>query len=343
MIADQARGKSQQDRLRYILRALFPTTVGDEERSHTERDLRICHPDHFHRYFEHSPDRKPTSASNLHNLFEVLGDRIKFTQRLRDLNAEKQLEAVLGKITLYFEEIPASVGEGFIGGLFDAGDDFPEASLGMFNESPDLMAGRMVCAFLYKLPEPKARAQLFEECLSVTPGYVVPTIAVSILTASTTENDEDAPVKETDLASIREVVLGRIKELANTGAIWAHRQFDLFLYRWRDWSSQEEVNAWLKPALDSSLRKAEFVGHMTQYSVINGSRIEHYLNGMLLEKFTAIEQLSADISSIPQQQLTKHQVLARKLLARAVKLKALGRGYGEVRERGDFDPEPVEK
>jgi predicted KAP-like P-loop ATPase len=149
-IAAQVADKAHQDRLRHILNALFPDTFDEEERSHAERDLRICHPDHFPRYFEHSPDRKPTSASNLHSLFGALSDRTKFAQRLRELSAEKQIEAILGKIFLYFEEIPSNAGEGFVGGLFDAGDEFPEACLGMFNQSPDLMAGRMVVVFLRK-------------------------------------------------------------------------------------------------------------------------------------------------------------------------------------------------
>ncbi len=51
-----------------------------------------------------------------------------------------------------------------------------------------------------------------------------------------------------------------------------------------------------------------------------------------------IEQLAADIAGITERDLTKHQVLARKLLGRAVKLKAQGHGYAEVRERGDFEP-----
>lgn len=333
-----ATDKAHQDRLRAILKALFPDTLGNEEQSHTERDLRVCHPDHFPRYFEQSADRTATSPSSLHSLFGILGDREKLGARLRELIADKQIEPVLAKIGLYFEEVPAEVGEGFIGALFDVGDALPEATLGKFNQTPAMTAGRMVRAFLLKLPDSGLRVMLLERCLSTTTGHVVPTIAMGLLTSVAEKKPEEASVPETELAPLRQIVVARIRNLATTGEIWNSQSFDLFLFRWRDWAGQDVVNAWLRVALDTPLRKAQFVGSMTRYSIVNGSRKEHYLNGTLLEAFIPLEPLARDIESIPEEQLTKHQMLARGLLARAVQLKAKGHGYSEVREHSDFGP-----
>jgi len=337
LVADEAH----KDRLRHILQLLFPDS-SDEARGHAERDLRVCHPDHFPRYFAQTADTKASSPSSIHHIFGILGDRQKFTTRLGELIASKEIESVLDKLALYFEEIPASAGEGFIGGLFDAGDEFPDATVGWFRRSSDMQAGQMVLFFLKKLPDSASRTRLLERCLATTPSCVVPTIAVGMLEANAEKKTIEALISETDLALSRTITLSRIKALASTGAIWNSRHFALFMNRWRDWESQEAVNSWLESALDTPRRKAEFVGLMTGHSVINGSRIEHYLNGKTLEAFVNIEAVSADIASIPAEELTGHQLLARKLLVRAVKLKEQGHGYSEVRERGDFDPEPAD-
>jgi predicted KAP-like P-loop ATPase len=333
------RDEAHRRRLRSILIALFPVEFGDDERTNAERDYRVCHPDHFSRYFEHSPDRQATSAANLDALFGILGDRAKLASKLLELNERRELEPVFAKLALYFEEIPANIAEGFIGALFDVGDSLPDASLGWFNQDPYVSAGRMVYFFLGKLPDSFTRAQVLERCLADTSGHAVPTVAIGLLTGAIAKKGEVAFIAEPHLAPLRTLVLERIKALAASGDIWKSRHLPLFLYRWRDWAGQAEVNAWLHNALTTSARKADFLGRMTQKSVINGSRIEHYLNGALLESFVNLDQLAADIEHVPENNLDEHQARARRLLQRAVKLKANGKGYSEVREHGDFGPE----
>ncbi len=331
--------EAQKSRLRTILTALFPDHFGEEERSHAERDLRVCHPDHFPRYFEQSLDKGATSAAGMDALFGLFGDRQQLANRLRELAASKEIEKVFGKVALYFYEIPATAAENFIGAMFDTGDGYPEASLGWFNRDPFLEAGRMAYHFMGRLPDSRTRAQTLERCLTTTAGRVVPTVVIGLLTGAVEKKGADAFIEAADLAPLRQLMLERIRACARSGEIWQSEHFAMFLYRWRDWADQEEVNAWLKPALATPARSADFLGKMTMRSVINGSRVEHYLDGTSLEKFVELSELATTVAGIPDGELTEHRIRARRLLQRAVKLKAGGKGYGEVREHGDFGPD----
>lgn len=340
IVNQPGRDDAGKARLKVILSALFPDEFSSEERTRAERDLRVCHPDHFPRYFEHSLDRTVTSAAAIHDIFARMGDRQRFAGRLRELIASKEIEAVFGKLGLYFEEVPAASRESFIGGLFDAGDGLPDASLSLFNRDPYVMAGRMVVALLGKLPDSASRAALLQRALTTTSGLLVPTVSMGILTHFLEKKSPEAPVTAADLAPLRDLVLSRVKACATSGAIWQNDHFALYLYRWRDWAGQADVNVWLAAVLTTPALQADFLGRMTQRSVINGTRLEHYLDGVLLETFVNLEELSAAVAAIPDEDLTEHQRRARRLLQRAVKLKSEGRGYAEVREGGDFDPDP---
>lgn len=339
----ERRGKTPAHKahLKAILRTLFPEGLTGEDRSNAERDLRVCHPEHFPKYFQHGSDSRATSAANLNRLLGTVHDRQQLSDRFRALIRSKEVEAVFAKLGLYFDDIPESAAAPFIGALFDVADELPEASVGYFNQDAYRLAGRMAYFTLKKLPDSASRVRVFSECLASSRGVTAPAIAMGMLEAAAEHKEDEAPIPAAELATVRTQTLERIREYARSGAIWQSEHLGLFLYRWRDWGSQEEVNAWVAQELITPSKKAAFVAKMMSHSIINGSRVEYYLDGAALEKFVALEPLAADLAGVPDDQLTKPQLLGRKLLQRAVRLKAAGHGYSEVRERGDFDPEPA--
>lgn len=334
------RDDAHARRLKEILRCLFPEDLTGETRTDAERDLRVCHPEHFPKYFGFGSDKSATSAAKINTLLGKVDDRADLAARLRELIKTGAIEAVLGKLGLYFKDIPSAAVESFVGALFDVSEEMPVASVGFFNRDPFVVAGRMSYFALEKLPNSSARTACYARCFSSTPGLTVPLITMGMLDSAIEKKGEASIISASDLTPIKEATLNRIREWAKNGKIWNGVRLGLFLYRWRDWAGQAEVNDWLAKELATPMKKTDFIGRMVSQSVVNGTHIEHYLDAKSLEEFVNIEAFSAAIASIPESELTTMQALGRKLLARAVDMKKTGYGYGEVRERGAFDSEP---
>jgi predicted KAP-like P-loop ATPase len=333
-------GEPQKGRLRAVLRALFPDDHDGEFMAKAERDLRICHPAHFGKYFEHSLDETATSAASIQALLQLVGQREKFAVRLLEVCRSGEVEEVLKKVRLYFEDIPASAAESFIGALFDVGDELPKAKMDLLNRELTFEAARMCYWLLQKLPDSATRKLVLERTLATTKGVVVPVVVIGILLPPRERKEERPQLLEpADLAPLQQVVLARIRAMAASGAIWQRQHFQLFLYRWRDWAGLEEVNAWLREALHTPQRKLEFLTFMLSESIVNGHKLEYFLSAKSLEEFVNLETLAQDVANAPIAESDKLASLARTLLTRALRLKAAGHQYGEVRERGDFEPE----
>ena len=328
-------------RLRTILSALFPEEMEGDFLVKAERGYRVCHPDYFARYFEHNVDDRATSPSNVLALLDTVGDRVRFADRLREWIQTKELEPVLKKLQVHFDDIPVTAAESFMGALFDVGEELPPAKVDWFTREPVHEAARMIYFMLKKLPDSATRAYAVQESLLTSPGVVVPTSLVALLEPRKDSSSSSSPlIVEADLTALRQEVLTRIKALAHSGGIWASRFLGLFLFRWRDWEGQNAVNEWLQRALDTPQRKLEFLTQMVNERIINGHKVEHFLDAKTLEAFVNLEDLARDIGTLPASSSPTDKT-ARVLLDRALLLKVAGKGYGEVQERGDFDPEPT--
>ncbi len=328
----------KKSRLRRILLALFPDQMDGEFLLKAERGYRVCHPDYFSRYFEHSVDERATSPANVLALIDTANDRAAFAARLRAVVESGETDAVLKKLQVHFDDIPVNAAEDFIGALFDVGDELPPPKVDWFTREPVREAARMIYFLLKKLPDSAARTRVLRDSLRVSSGVVVLASLVALLAPRSTDDSPAPLLAESDLAAFRQEALRRIKVLASSGAVWNSRHFAFFLYLWRDWESQAAVNAWLQQALDTPRRCLDFLTHMMSDSIINGHRVESFLNAKYLEEFVNLEDLARSIASVPEG--TPREEISRRLLTRAIKLKAAGRAYGEVRERGDFDQEP---
>jgi hypothetical protein len=330
----------QKPHLRTILRALFPDEIDGDSLAQAERGYRVCHPDYFDRYFEHSVDDRATSAASILAMLDLIPNRQMFAARLREVIASDELGPVLKKLQLHFEEIPVSAAPGFVGAFFDIGEELPRAKADWFTRESVHEAARMIFFLLKKLPDSASRARLVQQCLETSPGVVVPvSLVAALLSRRDKESSQPPLLDEAGLAPLRQEALARIKALAGSGRLWPSRHFALLLFRWRDWESQEAVNRWLQEALDTAPRKLEFLTQMVSESIVNGHRVEPFLDAKTLESFVNLEDLENAIAPLPPSTQLWAEA-ARKLLARALKFKAAGQDYGEVRERGDFDPEP---
>ena len=335
--------REEKERLRGLLQRLFPEgKLGDARfMSEAERTLRICHPDHFTKYFEHALDETPTSAANMHALLRLSARREEFAARLRARCQDGTLEDVFEKIGLYFDDIPVESAAGFIGAMCDVGDELPPERVDMFNRDPIFNAVRLSYLLLKKLPDDATRSRVLEETIKSSTGTVFPVVMVWHLEPGEEKKQDREPqvVSDAQLAGLRELALTRIAGFAKSEKIWASRHFAKLLYRWRAWGNPAVVNEWLASQFTTPQRRLDFLVKMLQRSIINGSRVEYYLDGQVLEEFVDLESLYEAVRALPVSADDERTSTAPKLLRRALAFKKAGRPYSHVELKGDFDPE----
>src|SRR5258708_27839825 len=116
---------------REILEQLFPkVTPGNEEVFY--RELRVCHPDVFDRYFLLSIPEGDVSQADLDALLASTNDRNQLVTKFKELKKQGLLAVVLDRLEAYKQEVNLADAVPFITALFDIGDDLPEDQVGMF-------------------------------------------------------------------------------------------------------------------------------------------------------------------------------------------------------------------
>src|SRR3954451_12035052 len=97
-----------------------PSYSGLEER--WLRDLRVCHPDVFDRYFVLAIPEQDISQAEIDGLLASAGDREAVVARLRSLEERALLNVALDRLEAYKQEIALEHAIPFITAVFDIGD-----------------------------------------------------------------------------------------------------------------------------------------------------------------------------------------------------------------------------
>ena len=131
------RTASKKAALSAIFLNLFPEFYGH---SGTEGDflkeLRICHPEHFHKYFRGSLDLKNAIASRWQNFLAVAGDRGKACVALRAAIKEEKLEELLTHLFAARDDVSSMALLPLVTALFDVADEFPKGCFGSLRSNP---------------------------------------------------------------------------------------------------------------------------------------------------------------------------------------------------------------
>lgn len=316
----------QVERLGAILRSLFPS--GKVGETLHERDLRICHPKHFHKYFEHALDDSPLSAANVQAVIALVAQREPFAARLRELCQSGAVEDVLEKLGVYFEDVPPDAAPGFVTALFDVGEELPKERPGFFNQDTVYTAMRLIHFLLMKLPEQDARANVLAGALAATTGSVLPVLTIAFIEP----DKEDAPsqvlLEEARMVLLRQTALAKLEALAKSGAIWRSRWFPRLVSIWRKWVGDAPVRAWLQGELITPTRQLEFLVHFVGASTSGSEVMSYSLSAKSLEAVISLEDAAQAIKGLTL--TTPEEKAAGELLTGALQRKQAGQPYARI-------------
>ena len=348
-IVEQAPG-SHQPQVREILKQLFPPAAwvfggpgcgsGFDERWF--RELRVCHPDAFDRYFHLTIPEGDISQADLDRILALAGDRQGLVTEIRSLNKRALLGVAIDRLEAYKEKLDLSHAVPFVTALFDIGDELPEARGGFFSISPEMHASRIIYWYLKQEKDATKRGQILKEAMEVTTGLYLPIMTASLESnKEEREKDPDAyNVTDADLEELHQICVEKIERAAGSGILASHPRMLNILYRWREWASLEKPRQWVAGLIGSNGGALAFLTACLHRSTSHGIRDyvsqEHWrINLKSVEDFVSVEPLEKKVAELSPDNLTDKEKKAVEAFLKAVKRRRDGKPDDSWRDDED--------
>ncbi|NOT57438.1 MAG: AAA family ATPase, partial [Deltaproteobacteria bacterium] len=312
-LVEQA-SEANRPQVREILKQLFPPTQwvfggpgygpGSEERWY--RDLRVCHPDVFDRYFHFTIPEGDISQAELDRLLSLLSDREGLVAEFRALGQRGLLSVTLDRIEAYKEEIDLQHAVPFITALFDIGDELPDEPTGFFSIGPDMHAVRIIHWYLKREKDTAERSRLLKEAMKASSGIYLPVKDTSFEDHRKAESQIDPDsflMAEADVKDMRQICIEKIQHAAKSGALKTHPKMAYLLSQWWKWASPEEPRRWIEGLIESEDGFLAFLTSFLQRSTSQGvgdyvTRISWHIHLKDLENFVSAEDLENKVKEL---------------------------------------------
>lgn len=239
-----------KEAVRETLKELFPraelgewgTSSADEEWTRTAR---ICCPNFFDRYFRTTISPTEVTQKEIDDFLATINDIQLTIGKLKDIQARGRIELFFEHLDSYKTTIPFEKIEPFITALFDYADALPETRA-FFGIGGSTYAWRIVYWCLLQVKDVAQRETILKTALNATKGITLPitTIALEDSRQSKGDPQEKRIISEANFQAFTQLGLTIIRK----------HQEDLLkipglagiLYRWQEWTKNDEVTNWLK-------------------------------------------------------------------------------------------------
>lgn len=317
LAAESTRGAASE-----ILKRLFPGAEwvfggthyasGSSYEEEWLRELRVCHPEIFDRYFYLSVPQGDIAQGDIDRVLELAGDRSGLVDHLKGLQHRGILEIALDRLEAYKQTVPLEHADAFVTAFFDIGDLLPERRPGRFAIEPDMHAVRIVHWYLKTEEKASRRAEVLKNAIRNSSGLYLPVMKVSIETSKEDRGRHpDAFLVEKDeIKELQTLCLEKIREAASKGRLLNHTRMAYILYRWKEWGTEEEPRDWaLKQVTTSPTSALTFLAGLVNMSTsqqmgsyyqqkhwrINLKNVEDFVDAEVMEK--ALEGVATELSA----------------------------------------------
>ena len=348
-IIDQAPPDNQQY-VKAIFKELFPRVAwmlggygyGSGFGDGWYRDLRVCHPDVFQRYFHFSTPEGDISQRDLDRILKNAGDHDKLVGVFRTLNERKLLGTAFDRLETYKEKIDTQHALSFVTAIFDIGDELPESPPESFVFGPDTHAYRIIFWCLKREKDVVNRASILKKAMKASKGLYLPIYCAQseIDTQERKKSPDMFLVEEKDVEELKAMCLRKISAAAKSGLLQNHTKMINILYCWRNWTSVEMPQAWVKKLIRSRKGLLIFLKAILQQSTSQGiddyvAKITWYIQLKTIEDFVPVNVLEEKIKKIEIDKITTEAKRAVDAFHKALKRRQAGKSDDDWRHDDD--------
>ena len=337
-VVNQAH-QENRTQVKIILKQLFPpaervlggSIYGPDYGEQWFRDLRVCHPDVFDRYFHLTIPEGDISWADLERILSLAGNRESLADEFRSLNQRGLLGIALDRLEAYKEKIDIQHAIPFITALMDVGDELPEESSGWF--TIESHASRIIHWYLKQEKDVVKRGNILKEAIKNTVGLYLPVMKTSI-EDNKQERQKDPEafiVAEDDLKDLKEICVKKIRQAAaESGTLMSHSKMAYILYGWRRWTSPEEPGKWVIQLVESLKGVLSFLVAFLSQSKSQGTgdyvyRTHWRISLKSIEDFVPADIIEEKIKGLKIEEFSEKEQLAIRAFQKALKRREDGK------------------
>ncbi|MBI4849781.1 MAG: hypothetical protein HY808_14620 [Nitrospirae bacterium] len=332
--------ESNRPAVKEILKQLFPHAEyylggsrydsGFAERWY--RDLRVCHPNVFDRYFHFTIPEGDISQTDIDSILSSSVDRQKLVSIFHSLNKRGLLDVVLDRLEAYKEHLDLKYAVPFISAIFDVGDELPEMQPGFYITSPDTHASRIVYWYLKQEPDITKRGQLLHEAINATNGVYLPVRQTEWEEYSYAKQEagNSSLISLEAVNELKKICVDKIRYASKSDVLRTHTHMLSILYHWREWSSSEEPQKWVEALIHNKEGLLSFLGRCLSSSASHSSgdyveRIHWRIRLKDIEDFISPDTIAEKVSSLKIEELTEREQKAVRAFQKAIKRRQEGK------------------
>lgn len=329
----------KRDSVKEMLKQLFPTIewafggthyAGDFANTWL-REMRVCHPSNFDKYFQFSIPSGELSNSDLQEMLSLTADSARFSSFIISLKDRQILKNALSQFESFTDEVPLENGRAYIKGILDIGDQVDHESTGFTMFSSNTHAVRLVVWFLRRIDDLEERGKLLLECFKASNGI---SIVEHILQGDENRREKseaDQILRDEEFELLKIEFVRKLDEMSenNSDELLTNEHLVSFLYRWKRWGDESKVTDWLKLQVQTvegciALLKG-FAGKSSSQGVGDYvAKITTHIKLENIEHFLEIELFQEQLSGIDDAEIDSETREALEAFQRAIERREKG-------------------
>lgn len=245
----------KRESVKEMLKQLFPTIEWALGGTHYSgafntwlREMRVCHPNNFDKYFQFSIPSGELSNSDLQEMLRLTANSDNFSSFILSLKERGILKNALAQFESFTDEVPLENGSAYIKGILDIGDQVDHESIGFTMFSSNTHAVRFVVWFLRRIDDLEGRGKLLLKCFKESKGI---SIVEQILQGEENRReklDADQILRDEEFELLKVEFVKKLDEMSvnSPHELLSDENLVSFLYRWKRWGDENKVIEWLK-------------------------------------------------------------------------------------------------
>lgn len=244
-----------------LLLELFPplaqvygnTSYPSSWQTQWRRAKRVCAEAIFDKYFLFDVPTGEVPELTVQQALELAGNRKRFADFLLDLNRKGLAVRLLERLEDFTDTIPAETIPGSIGAILDIVDELPKERRSFYDFGADIQAMRILFRLLRRISSEEERQRIAMEAVETGNSiHGVVHFASSLqLTDEAKHRGREPELSEDGRRQVAAAALMRIRKAAEDGTLAKGPHLAHTLFRWREWSGEEEPRSYVRQLIVS--------------------------------------------------------------------------------------------
>jgi predicted KAP-like P-loop ATPase len=259
------------------------------------KNLRVCVPGYFDRYFLLTIPPNDLPEADLHLLIASAADREFFAGELITLSKNGLFDIVFERLEAHIDDLRRGNGQATLTVLFDIGEKLSNIETSYFINLPESRVASLALAILDKEPDLEHFLSSLRTSINAATGIYVPLL---LFTKLFHERPLSSGLTNAHREEIQSLCVRKIEDFARDGGLSSHKRLIHILHYWHGMASSDfEARQWVSKLIELPEGLITFLRGMTT-DVYSTSGTEQKTNILAISKFIDNSNLKSQIEKV---------------------------------------------